>query len=261
MTQPSIYLDTSPPVAAIVLNKPARRNALDLEMWQTLPHLLDQIEQDEEIRVGIVRGVDARAFASGADIKEFGKIHGDPETSHDYNETVRRAARKLSRFPKPMIAMIQGPCVGGGCGIALACDLRIADTSARFGVPPAKLGLIYSLEDTKLLIDAVGASRAREMLFTGRLVEADEALAIGLIDRLIAAETIEAETMALAQEIVAASPFSVRHSKRIVRMILDGASEDTLETRAVFDAAFQGADYREGTRAFIEKRKPDFRDS
>ncbi len=258
MTKASIYLEKSSPTATIVLNKPERRNALDLEMWRGLLDLLDQIENDSEIRVGFIRGVDERAFASGADITEFGKVHSDPKTSAAYSDVVHAATRRLTNFPKPMIAVIQGPCVGGACAIALACDMRIADETSRFGVPPSKLGLVYSLEDTKLLMDAVGVSRARDLLYTGRLVESGEALSIGLINRLVTADEIDRVASEMAENICAVSQFSVRQAKVITRLVLEGATDDTPETRKVFHDAFQGEDYKEGTAAFIEKRKPNF---
>ena len=258
MTKPAIYLERAGATATIVLNRPERRNALGLAMWESLTGLLAEAEADGDVRVVVIRGVDASAFAAGADIKEFETVHADPRTSHDYSAKVHAATDRLSRFAKPTIAMIQGPCVGGGCAIALGCDIRIADPTSRFGIPPAKLGLVYSLQDTKLLIDAVGPAKAKDMLYTGRLLEAQEALAVGLIDRIVAANEIEAETQALCDTICAGSQFTHRATKEIVRMILDGAVEDTDGTSTLFDEAFQGEDYREGTRAFMEKRKPKF---
>ncbi len=258
MTKPPIYLERSGAAGTIVLNRPERRNAISLAMWSALTDLLNEAEADDDIRVVVVRGVDGSAFAAGADIKEFESVHADPRTSRGYNAKVHEATERIARFPKPMIAMIQGPCVGGGCAIALGCDIRIADPTSRFAIPPAKLGLVYSLLDTKLLVDAVGPAKAKNMLYTGRLIEADEALAIGLVDRIIEPAKIEAETKELCEGICAGSQFTHRATKKIVRMILDGATEDSDDTLKLFDDAFQGEDYREGTRAFMEKRKPKF---
>lgn len=255
---PAIYLEKDGALAWLVLNQPDRRNALSSAMWAAMPGLLAEAENDPAIRVLVVRGVDERAFAAGADISEFETVHASADTSKAYNRTVQDAERRLSRFPKPAIAMIQGACVGGGCGIALACDLRFADPTARFGIPPAKLGLVYSLHDTKLVVDKLGPARALDLLYTGRLADAEEALRIGLIDRLWPAGDVERETRAYCGLIASASQYSVRATKKIVRLILDGAAEDTPETLALFDDAFQGEDYREGTRAFLEKRKARF---
>ena len=258
MTRPAIYLERSGATGTIVLNRPERRNAIDLAMWEALTGLLDEAEADGDIRVVVVRGVDDSAFAAGADIKEFETVHADPRTSRGYSAKVHAATERVAHFPKPMIAMIQGPCVGGGCAIALGCDIRVADPTSRFAIPPAKLGLVYSLADTKLLVDAVGPAKAKDILYTGRLIKADEALAIGLTDRIIAPSKIETETRELCESICAGSQFTHRATKMIVRMILGGATEDTGETLKLFDEAFQGADYREGTRAFMEKRRPKF---
>lgn len=258
MTKPAIYLEKDGSIGWLVLNQPAKRNALSKAMWDAIPGLLDEALADGAIRSVVIRGVDAAAFAAGADISEFESTHADPAKSKAYNRAVHAASRRLMRFEKPVIAMIQGPCVGGGCGIALACDMRLADASAKFAIPPAKLGLVYNLQDTKLLVDAVGPSKAKDILFTGRLVRADEALQMGLVDRLIEASALEAEVRALCATIAEGSQFTHRASKQIVRQILDGVAEDTDETLAMFDSAFRGEDYREGTRAFMEKRKPKF---
>ena len=258
MTKPAIYREQDGAIATIVINRPERRNALDLSMWERLAALLDEVERDGDVRVAVIRGVNERAFAAGADITEFGAVHADPQTSHDYNAKVHAAAHKVSRFAKPLVAMIQGPCIGGGCAIALGCDLRLADPSSRFGIPPANLGLVYSLHDTKLLVEAVGPSRGRELLYTGRIVDAAEAHAIGLVDRVIDAEAIAAETRALCEAICASSQFSIRAAKQVVRMVLDGATDDTEDTLRLFDEAFQSEDFQEGMTAFMEKRKPKF---
>ncbi len=258
MTQPAIYLEKDGPIGWLVLNQPDKRNALSQAMWDAMPALLQQADDDADIRVLVVRGVDHKAFAAGADISEFETVHASPETSQAYNRIVQKAERDLSRFPKPTIAMVQGPCVGGGCGIAVACDLRFADETSRFGIPPAKLGLVYNLHDTKLVVDKIGPARAMDMLYTGRLVGAEEALRIGLTDRLFKPDEIEAETRAYCEILSEVSQFSVRATKKIVRMILDGIPEDTEETLKMFDDAFRGEDYREGRSAFMEKRKARF---
>lgn len=161
MTKPAIYLEKSDGIGWLVLNQPDRRNAISRAMWLAIPALLDDAEHDAAVKVLVVRGVDHRAFAAGADISEFGTVHASPATSKEYNGIVHVASRRLARCPKPLLAMVQGPCVGGGCGIALSADLRLADPTARFGIPPAKLGLVYSLQDTKLLVDVVGPARPK----------------------------------------------------------------------------------------------------
>lgn len=256
--KPAIYLEKDGPIGWLILNQPAKRNALSKAMWAAIPGLLENAANDKSIRVVVVRGIDQRAFAAGADISEFEAVHATPDSSQAYNRIVQTAEKQLARFEKPTIAMIQGSCVGGGCGIAVACDLRFADETARFGIPPAKLGLVYSLDDTKLVVDKIGPAKALDMLYTGRLVGAPEALQIGLIDRVLPSGEIEDETRAYCITIAENSQFTVRATKKIVRMILDGTATDTQETLKMFDEAFRGEDYVEGRTAFMEKRKAKF---
>ena len=162
----------------------------------------------------------------------------------------------LAQAVKPTIAVIDGDCVGGGCGIALACDLRVAGPKARFGITPAKLGLVYPLHDTKLLVDAIGPSQAKRILFTGQILPADEALRIGLITLLAEDPYGEADT--LAETMASVSSHSQQMSKSIIKRILDGQADDDDASRALFDSAFEGDDFKEGVSAFLEKRKPVF---
>ncbi|MEP6011820.1 MAG: enoyl-CoA hydratase-related protein, partial [Parasphingorhabdus sp.] len=157
---------------------------------------------------------------------------------------------------KPTIAVIDGDCVGGGCGIALACDMRIAGPTARFGITPAKLGLVYPLHDTKLLVDAVGPSQAKRILFTGQILSAEESLRIGLIT--ILADDPYGEAAALAETMASVSSHSQRMSKQIVQRILDGQADDDEASSTLFDAAFESDDFKEGVSAFLAKRKPEF---
>jgi enoyl-CoA hydratase/carnithine racemase len=160
--------------------------------------------------------------------------------------------------PKPVIAQIEGACVGGGCGLALACDIRIGADTLRMGITPGKLGLAYSLEDTKRLSDAVGLSAAKLILFTGRLFKAAEALSLGLVDMVVPAHDLPGHVTALAQEIAAASQVSARITKATLALIAAGASRDTAQTLAWYRQAAGSADLAEGRRAFLEKRKPVF---
>lgn len=257
MSDDAIYLDRSGPHAVLRLNRPDKRNALNLGMWQRMIELLEEAEADPSIRLLIVTG-EGKAFAAGADITEMQAVFEDPAMAETIAEVTYQSQKALHRFPKPTIAMIRGACVGGGCGIALCCDMRFADTSAKLGITPGKLGLIYSLADTKRLVEAVGASSAKDILYTGRIIPADEAKDLGLVDRLYAEDELEAQVQAFADEVCAASQFSAQSTKHIIHMIQDGAADDTPDTRALFVDAFSGADFNEGFTAFGEKRKPDF---
>jgi enoyl-CoA hydratase/carnithine racemase len=257
MTGAPVTIEIAPPVARLILNRPERLNALDMAMWAAIPEALAAAEHDPEVKVLTVSGADSRAFAAGADISEFERIMAGGLAA-DYAVCMGRATGRLSRFPKPTIAVIQGPCIGGGCAIAMCCDFRFADVTARVGVTAARLGVAYPLEDTKRLIDALGLSRAREMLMTGRVFDAAEALAAGLIDRLLPADRLWPEAMLFAETMAAQSQFSIRASKAIIAEILAGAVSETDRSRGLFAEAFAHEDLAEGTRAFMEKRRPRF---
>lgn len=259
MADELVYLSRDGAVATIHLNRPHKRNALNGAMWQRLAALVDDTDRDPAVKVVVVTG-EGQSFAAGADIDEFAAVLADPAAAETTAAITYQAQKRLARNAKPTIAKIRGACVGGGCGIALCCDLRFADATAKLGITPGKLGLIYSLSDTKRLVDLVGPAKAKDILYTGRILGADEALAIGLLDRLVAPEALDATVTDYAAEICAASQFSARGTKRIVQMILDGAADDDAETRALFVRAFAGADFKEGFTAFGEKRKPRFTD-
>lgn len=257
MSTDTITLERAGSRAVLRLNRPDKRNALNLDMWRRMIDLLAEAESDPVVRVLVVTGT-GKAFAAGADIDEMKAVFENPGIAKTIAEVTYEAQKALHRFPKPTIAMIRGACVGGGCGIALCCDLRFADTTAKLGITPGKLGLVYSLADTKRLVDTVGPSVAKDILYTGRIIEADEAKALHLIDRLTDADSLESEVDSFVDQICAASQFSAQSTKRIVQMILNGTTDDTEETRALFIDAFAGDDFHEGFSAFTEKRKPDF---
>jgi len=255
---PAVQVVRDGAIAEIVLNRPDKRNAVDWEMWRALRDAVAGLGAAAEIRAVVVRGADATAFAAGADLEELARVFSDETSAKAYTRDLQDAQEGLARLALPTIALIRGPCIGAGCGIALACDIRWADRSARFAFPPAKLGLVYGLAETKRLVNIVGPSRAKHMLFSAATLDAEEALSIGLVDRVVEAGDIGAETRAYAQAIASLSGASVRVAKRFVHMILDGAGEESDATRQVFIDAFKGADAREGLAAFREKRKPRF---
>ncbi len=257
MAEDLVYLTREGAVATIHFNQPSKRNAITIEMWRQLLHFVGAAERDKAVKVIVITG-EGGAFAAGSDIEEFGQVAQNPSTAPAASDVIHQSEKKLHRVSKPTLAKISGACVGAGCGIALCCDFRFADTSARFGIPPARLGLVYSLADTKRLVDVVGAARARDMLFTGRILDAAEALAIGLADRVVAPDRLDDEVKAYTAMLAEASPFSVKTMKAHVQMVLDGAKDDTPETRAAFADAISGPDFKEGHAAFMAKRKPVF---
>ncbi len=247
-----IHLTTSGPVAHLTIDRAAKRNAMTQAMWEQLPGLLAEAAADASLRVLLLQSATPGLFCAGADIAELLANKDDTSWRAANQAAINRAQHDLARLPLPTIAFIDGDCIGGGTGLAMACDIRVATPRARFGITPAKLGLVYPLHDTKLLVDLVGPGQAKRLLFTGEIIDAQEALRIGLIEAI--ADTPDAWTAALC----AASPFSVREMKHFIRRIATGQSDDDAATLAVFADAFTGPDFIEGTTAFIEKRKPEF---
>jgi len=243
-------------IARLLIDRPERRNAMSQAMWDLLPVLVHEVMEDDAIRVLIVGSAAPGMFCAGADIGELAEKSGGEEWRIANQAAIRATQYALAHAPKPVIAAIDGDCVGGGCGLAIACDLRIASPRARLGITPAKLGIVYSLFDTKLLVDLVGPARAKRILFTGSLASAEEALAIGLVDDV--SDDPMAAATTLAQTIAGNAQHSVRSSKVMIRRIGDGQSDDDAETLAMFRDAFTKPDFAEGVAAFKAKRKPLF---
>jgi len=258
VTSNLVYLQKDGAIARLILNRPEKRNAMTYAMWQAVPDCVADAAADPAVKVLIVQGVDRKAFAAGADIGEFEELFATREGSADYSDAVRGAEQALGNFPKPAIAMIHGDCFGGGVELAIACDLRFASTESRYGVPPAKLGVVYSLTSTRRLVDLMGPGKTRDLLFSGRAVKADEALAMGLVERLYSADALEDQTVAYAESLLGNSQFSIRSAKKIVSEILRGATWEDDEIRDLRIDGFYGEDTKEGIRAYKEKRKPDF---
>ncbi|QXQ06398.1 enoyl-CoA hydratase/isomerase family protein [Sphingosinicellaceae bacterium] len=250
----SLALDGA--VARLVIDRPAKRNAFNNAMWAAVPGLVARAMDDPAVRVLIVAAAVPGVFCAGADIEEFGRGLDDPAAGPGNQGLVRAAQLSLARAPKPVLALVEGDCVGGGCGLAIACDLRVASPAARFGITPARLGIVYSLHDTKLLVDLVGPGQAKRILFTAGLIDAAEALRIGLVE--IVAADARAEVEALAATIVANSPHSIAGAKQVIRRIQDGQADDDAATLAMFADAFTGPDFAEGVAAFRAKRRPVF---
>ncbi|MBF8193817.1 enoyl-CoA hydratase/isomerase family protein [Nonomuraea sp. K274] len=253
-----LLLERSGAVATLVLNRPESHNAIRLGMYEELPRVLDGVAADPAVKVLVVRGAGTRAFASGADISEFQEVRGDATSARSYNERVAATERALAGLAKPTIAMVHGYCIGGGCGLALACDIRFADERARLAITPAKLGLVYSLESTKRLVDLVGPSRAKWMLMSGSQLDAALALRAGLVDEVTATDELERHTYEFAELLTTRAQYSVRAAKEIIGRIVDGQTEDDEETAALRNSSFDTDDYAEGVRAFLAKRPPSF---
>lgn len=253
----SLRLDRDGAIGRLTIDRAAKKNAFNQAMWEAFPALLDDAMADPAIKVLLLQSAAPGIFCAGADIAEFSKGALDPQWRAANQAAIASVQHQLARASKPVIAVIDGDCVGGGCGLAIASDMRVASPKSRFGITPAKLGLVYSLHDTKLLVDLVGPAQAKRILFTGQLIGADEAQRIGLVE--FVAEDPLAEANLLAAAIAAASPHTVRETKKMVRRILDGQASDDAVTHALFAEAFTGEDFKEGVSAFLEKRRAEFK--
>jgi len=247
-------------IGRIVFNNPARHNAVSLDMWQAVGQIMEDFESDPEIRVIVLSGAGGKAFVSGADISEFKEKRATAEAAELYAKVSETARLALQNTLKPTIAMIRGYCIGGGMATALACDIRIATDGSKFGIPAAKLGLGYAYDGIKKLIDIVGPAFAREIFFTARQFTAEEALAMGLVNRLVPDAELETYVENYCRTIAGNAPLTIRAAKQIVREALKDASQrDMALCKRLVDECFASEDYTEGRTAFMEKRRPVFK--
>jgi enoyl-CoA hydratase len=246
-------------VGYMTFNNPERRNAVSLDMWDAASRIMEDFAADDAIRVVVITGAGGKAFVSGADISRFEKERSDEEAQARYNAVVSKANEAIYAFPKPTIAMIRGYCLGGGLGLAVCCDLRIASEDSRFGVPAAKLGVGYGFAGIKRLADLVGPSFTKEIFFTARQFDAAEALAMGLINRALPADKLEAYVKDYADTISNNAPLTVNSVKFIANQTaMDPDKRDLARCADLVKGCFASKDFIEGRRAFMEKRKPAF---
>jgi enoyl-CoA hydratase/carnithine racemase len=244
-------------IAVVYLNRPDKLNALSKELVEKLAALLYGL-QDTDTRVVIITGAGDRAFSAGTDINILAK--GDPNTAAELSKTGQHLCELIEKFPVPVIAAISGVAAGGGCELALACHLRIASTEARFSLPETKLGLIPAYGGTQRLAKEIGLGRAIELMLTGRTITGEEALKLGLVNRLSSPPDLLDETMSLAKEIAQLSPLSIRACLRAVTEGLELPLNEALKLETeLFASLFATEDAREGTSAFLEKRIPKFK--
>ncbi len=244
-------------VAVLTLNRPDKRNALTQAMWRALPAVVAEVEADPAAKVMVLTGAGGH-FAAGADIGEFETVYATRDSAAAYAAEIARAMEAVAHLSKPSVAAIPGACVGGGLGLALCCDIRMAADHAKLGITPGKLGLRYSLGDTRRLVEAVGPSAAKDILFTGRILTADEALSLRLIDASLPSADLDGAVRAKADAIASASQWSARRTKAVVRRILDGQTRDDDTTQGWFLDGLEAEDFREGRDAFLQKRTPVF---
>jgi enoyl-CoA hydratase/carnithine racemase len=246
-------------VGWLTINQPERRNAVSLAMWQGLADAAAAFEADDAVRVVVIHGAGGQSFAAGADISEFEQVRANAVQKARYGAVAERGRAGLAGLSKPLLAMIQGYCIGGGLAIALNADLRFATPESRFGIPAAKLGLGYEYAGLAALARLVGPSCAKDLLFSARQLDAAEALRIGLINAVVDAGALQAHVQAYADRVAANAPLTLRAAKAAIRLFeRDPNAADAPAVDALVDRCFDSADYAEGRRAFMDKRVPRF---
>ena len=247
------------PLGWLVLNRPEVRNALNLKTWQRIPEGIAEFERDDAVRVIVMRGATPEAFISGADISEFPAMRANAAQAKIYRDAPARAVNAMLECTKPIIAMISGVCIGGGLQVALSCDIRIAAHGTRMGIPAARLGLAYPLEGVIALMNTVGHANARDILFSARLFDADEALRMGLVNRVVDGAELESTVREYASKMAENAPLTMEAAKAAIREGLKDPGKREIEAVSELVATcFNSEDYREGVRAFMEKRRPKF---
>ncbi|MDQ5849965.1 MAG: enoyl-CoA hydratase [Pseudomonadota bacterium] len=249
-------------VGWIVFDQPAKRNAINGAMWRGIAPAMARFDADRDVRCVAFRGEGSEAFAAGADISEFDKARSERAAVAEYDGLLDQVLHAIQDSLKPSVAMIHGFCMGGGLEVALACDLRYCGESAQFGVPAAKLGLAYNVEGHKRLLETVGHARAREIMFLGQRYPAAEALAMGLVHRVVPDEDLENFVEGILENLVENAPLSIANSKTIIEeYVKSTGAPNAARMSAAIEHCARSADYEEGHRAFVEKRKPRFKGS
>jgi len=247
-------------VGYITFNNPEKHNAVSIEMWDALEKILDEFRSSKDIRVIVLNGAGGKSFVSGADISKFDKERSSKEAVLSYNKRTQKVYELLETFPKPTIAMIDGYCIGGGLNLAVCCDIRICSEKSKFAMPAAKLSLGYPFSSIKRLFDVMGPGMAKHFMFTAEKISASEALACGLVQKLVSEENIETYVRDYALTISRNAPLTIKAMKQIGIEILKNPDErDLLLCEKLASACFDSEDYKEGRKAFMEKRKPNFK--
>ena len=246
-------------VGWIVFNQPGKRNAINNAMWRGIPEAMKRFDADPEVRCVVFRGAGTDAFSAGADISEFEKNRSSKEAVGGYDTLLDQVLHSIQDSLKPSVAMIYGYCFGGGVEIALACDLRYCGASAKFAIPAAKLGLAYNVEGHKRLLETIGHAKTREIMFLGRRYDAQEALDMGMVHRVLPDAELESFTQKLISDLSENAPLSIANTKTILEEYAKSVgAPDHARMQAAIERCAHSEDYKEGRRAFMEKRKPRF---
>ena len=258
-TRVQVWMEADGSTLHIRFNNPERHNALSVDMWEAVPHLLAQAEADDRVRLVVFSGAGEKAFVSGADITQFEDMRAAKEAVTRYEHMAEQALTGIHVFGKPTLACIRGYCIGGGVNVAMSCDIRIASSDSVFSIPAARLGLGYRYSALKNLVDLVGPGVAKDLFFTARRIDAQEALRVGLISRVCAPEALAALLAEYSGALAANAPLTVRAGKAIMAEILKPSPDIDLDKcSSLIRGCFESADYAEGRKAFMEKRKPVF---
>ena len=245
-------------IATVRLTRPDKHNAVSFAMWHALGRLMPVLADEDDVDVVVLRGTPGGPFSAGADIAEFTTLRSDPDGARRYGQAVEAGEQALIRFPKPTVALVEGFAIGGGTQLAVACDLRVCETGSRFGVTPAKLGIVYALGSTARLVETVGPAWARWILLTGDLLDAATALRIGLVHELCAPGEVEERAYALARTLASRARVSLVGGKEMVARAVAGRLEEDEAVQALYAQSWTSAEYAEGVQAFLAKRAPDF---
>ncbi|MEQ0564176.1 enoyl-CoA hydratase-related protein [Amycolatopsis sp. NEAU-NG30] len=244
-------------VARLTLSRPEKMNAITYGMWAAIPDVVAEVEADPALKVLVVAGA-GKHFSAGADISEFRDLRTTADGAASYDKAVQGAVAALTAMRKPSVAMIRGNCIGGGCQVSVACDFRFAADDARFGITPAKLGIVYDFDSTRQLVSLVGPAHAKYFLLSGELISAARAREIGLLNDVFPAGRLESATAEFTATLCARSQASVRGMNRIIEKIVAGQETSDAEVAEIRAGALHGEDYAEGVAAFLERRPPRF---
>ena len=256
-----ILLTTNDGIATVTFNRPAQRNAISYHGWLELRRIAVELEHDSDVKVVVFTGAGETAFSAGADIKDFESYRNNSAMAKVYSEAFDGAMDVIEAISKPTISLIRGFCVGGGCELSTATDIRIAADNSRFGIPVARLGILVGYNEMRRLVRLVGPGNASYILLSARLIDAQEAHRIGLVTQVVSTDEVSEVAYGLAKEMVPLAPLSQARHKQILQTVLDNPAVEFLtedEEHLPF-ANFDSEDFREGRSAFIERRTPEFR--
>lgn len=246
-------------IGHLIFNNPEKHNAVSLEMWDAADAILADFEADDAVRIVVLSGAGGKSFVSGADISKFEKERGSEEAVRHYNSRTRAVYDRIHAFPKPTIAMINGYCIGGGLNLAVTCDLRFCSAKSKFAMPAARLALGYPYPAIKRLIEVIGQGAAKDLMFSARRIDAEEALRVGLVQQVVAEDELEGFVEDYAGRVAGNAPLTVRTMKFIAGQVFrDPADRDLAACDSRVDECFASEDYKEGRKAFMEKRDPEF---